>query len=215
MNRLFHTLRNIRSGGRAADTPRDDSDLSPDDEALLGFDNQIEVLCSYAERSAAYEDDLLGHLERIVEQLMQLQELMEKAIDDGEDRNALEYLRLAARLRPQRELLEQELRAFLMVATDLIGKVKTLVEYRDEARQFARDASLSPAATHVLTSTMNSLTRNFVLLERVTKARHQTLSERLGQQITTIIDDRELDLELATYILNRRRAIGPGTREEE
>src|SRR5688572_24192213 len=99
MNRLFHTLRNIRSGGRAADTARDDSDLPPD-EALSGFDNQIEVLCSYAERSAAYEDDLLGHLERIVEQLMQLQELMEKAIDDGEDRNALEYLRLAARLRP-------------------------------------------------------------------------------------------------------------------
>jgi hypothetical protein len=89
------------------------------------------------------------------------------------------------------------------------------MEYINEARQFARDASLSPAATHILNNTLNRLTRNFVMLERVAKARHKVLPDRLAQQITTIIDDRELDLELATYILNRRRAIGPGGRTRE
>jgi hypothetical protein len=208
MNRLFHTLRGIvdRSGAQ----PRADAAPSPGEEALPGFDNRIEVLSSYAERSAAYEDDLLAHLDQIIDQLAQLQEYMESAIDNGADRDALEYLRLAVRLRPQRDLLEQELKAFHVVAAELIQRVNTLMQYLDEARSFAYDATLSPAATYYLDFTLNRLTRYFVMLERVTKVRHQTLPDRLAQQITVVIDDRKLDLELATYILSRRRSLGSG-----
>src|SRR5262249_40369091 len=145
-----------------------------------------------------------------VDQLTQLQEHMEAAIDYGADRDALEYLRLAVRLRPQRDLLEQELKAFHSVAAELIQHVNTLMQYLDEARSFAFDATLIPAATYYLDFTLNRLTRYFVMLERVTKARHQTLPERLAQHITVVIDDRQLDLELATYILNRRRSLGSG-----
>ncbi len=223
MNRLFQTLRGIvekstdkpaadqgRAGGR-----RGQSQRSSADAALPGFDNQIAVLCSYAERSAAYEDDLLANLERIVDELAQLQEYMEQAIDAGADRDALEYLRLAARIRPQRDLLDQELKTFHVVASDLIRQVNTLLEYRDEARQFAHNTALSPAATHILNKILNRLTRYFVMLERVTKARHQSLPDRLAEQITNVIDDRQLDLELATYILKRRRAIGTGRRGQD
>src|SRR5437762_9055846 len=135
MNRLFQTLRGIVD--KSADR-RGESSAS-----LPGFDNRIEVLCSYAERSAAYEDDLLANLERIVDQLAQLQEYMERAIDEGADRDALEYLRLAARIRPQRDLLDQELKSFHVVASDLIRQVKLLQQYRDEAREFASNSSLS------------------------------------------------------------------------
>jgi hypothetical protein len=44
----------------------------------------------------------------------------------------------------------------------------------------------------------------------VATARRRALPERLAQQLTQVIDDRQLDLELANYILNRRRALGPG-----
>src|SRR5258706_137734 len=67
MNRLFHTLRSIVD--RSGDQPRADAEPSPGEEALPGFDNRIEVLSSYAERSAAYEDDLLAHLDQIIDQL--------------------------------------------------------------------------------------------------------------------------------------------------
>jgi hypothetical protein len=203
MNRLFKTLRGI------VDKSSDKHDRSSD-EALASFDNRIEVLASYAERSAAYEDDLLANLDRIVDQLSQLQEVMERAIDEGADRDALEYLRLAVRIRPQRDLLDQELQSFHVVAADLIRQVNTLREYRDEARQFVRDNTLSPAASAVLDRTLDRLTRYFVMLERVTKERHQSLPDRLAEQITLVMDDRQLDLELATYILARRRSIGSG-----
>ncbi len=216
MNRLFHTLRGIVE--KSADKPsgrRSRAESALDDQALLGFDNRVEVLCSYAERSAAYEDELVANLEGVIDQLSLLQESMEQAIDNGADRDALEYLRLAARIRPQRDLLDQELKAFHVVASDLIRQVNVLLEYRDEARQFAHNATLSPAATRVLNKTLDRLTRYFVMLERVTKARHETLPERLAEQITSVIDDRQLDLELATYILSRRRAIGSGGRGRE
>ncbi len=206
MNRLFQTLRNIVEKPR----PEIDAPAEGTAEALPGFDNRLEVLCSYAERSAAYEDDLTASLDRIVEQLEQLQDCMELALDEGYDRDALEYLRLAARLRPQRDLLQHELLAFRTVADDLIARVNTLMNYVDEARDYARDATLSPAATIFLDATMNRLTRYFVLLERVTRARHQSLPDRLAKDIGSVIDDRQLDLELATYILNRRRALSSG-----
>ena len=210
MNRLFHTLRGI------VDKPRAEPEAEPvgdaADATLSEFDNRIEVLCSYAERSAAYEDDLAANYDEVIEQLNQLQELMETALDAGEDRDALEYLRLAVRIRPQRDMLERELRAFHTVADDLISRVNTLMEYIDEAREFARNSSLSPAATYFLNATLNRLTRYFIMLERVTRSRHRALPDRLAEQISVVVDDRQLDLELATYILSRRRALGAGRR---
>ncbi|MCC7446971.1 MAG: hypothetical protein IT324_06110 [Anaerolineae bacterium] len=206
MNRLFQHLRNI------VNQTQTEAAYEPElvAEALPGFDNRVEVLCKYAERSAAYEDDLVARYDEVADQLAQLQQLMEGALDEGQDRDALEYLRLAVRIRPQRDLLDHELRAFHAVASDLIRRVNTLMEYIDEAREYARTAELSPAATYYLDATLNRLTRYFVLLERVTIARHRALPQRLTEQIIDVVDDRELDLELATYILQRRRAIGSG-----
>jgi dihydroneopterin aldolase len=204
MNRLFHTLRGI------VDKPRPAPETTDDALSLSNFDSRIEVLCSYAERSAAYEDDLAANYDEVVEQLTRLQELMEASLDAGEDRDALEYLRLAVRIRPQRDLLDRELRAFHSVAAELIARVNTLMEYLDEARQYAENAALSPAATFFLDATLNRLTRYFIMLERVTRTRHRALPERLAQQITDVVDDRQLDLELATYILSRRRALSSG-----
>jgi hypothetical protein len=204
MNRLFQTLRNIVE--KPAATVQEPAD------ALPGFDNRLTVLCTYAERSATYEDELTVRYNEVADDLARLQELMEDALDRGEDRDALEYLRLAVRLRPQRDLLEQELRAFHAVAWDLIRRVNTLKDYADEAREYARNADLSPAATYFLDTTMNRLTRYFVMLERVTRNRHNSLPERLAAQIVDVVDDRQLDLELATHILSRRRALGPGRR---
>ncbi len=152
MNRLFQTLRNIVEKP-AVEEPA---------EALPGFDNRLAVLCTYAERSATYEDELTARYNEVADDLARLQELMEGALDSGEDRDALEYLRLAVRLRPQRDLLEQELRAFHAVAWDLIQRVNTLNDYADEAREFARNADLSPAATYFLDTILNRLTRYFV-----------------------------------------------------
>jgi hypothetical protein len=204
MNRLFKTLRNI------VDKPVSEQEAEQREDALPGFDSRIEVLSTYAERSAAYEEDLQNNFDQVADQLLQLQELMEATIDAGRDRDALEYLRLAARLRPQRDLLDQELRAFHAVASDLIRRVNTLMDYIEEAREFARDGELSPAATYYLDATLNRLTRYFVMLERVTRQRHRTLRDRLAAQILLVVDDRQLDLELATYILQRRRALGSG-----
>src|SRR6266700_2765720 len=100
MNRLFNSLRSF------VEKPRPEASVWQD--ALPGFDNRIEVLCRYAERASAYEDDLQANHDEVMDQLSQLQGMMEIALDDGQDANALEYLRLAARLRPQRDLLERE-----------------------------------------------------------------------------------------------------------
>lgn len=204
MNRLFNTLRNL------VDKPAPAPDRPAKVEALPGFDNRVSVLCNYAERAAAYEDDLTYHYEEIMGQLGDLQELMERCLDNGHDRDALEYLRLAARLRPQRDLLDREIQSFHSVAGELIRRVNTLTEFADEAREFANDADLSPAATYYLDAAMTRLTRYFVLLERVAKNRHHDLPERLTTAISGIVDDRQLDLELAGYILARRRALGSG-----
>jgi hypothetical protein len=211
MNRLFQTLRGM------ANRPRPDQ---PDDESqsdapqalngITGFDNRIEVLTKYAERASAYEDDLLLNYEQIAENLSQLQQLMEMALDDTRDRDALEYLRLAVRLRPQRDLLEREIRAFTAVADELLRKIETLLENLDEARAYAQDGSFSPAATFMLDKVMTKLTRYFVLLERVAVARHKDLKQRLLAQMMLVIDDRQLDLELAQFILSRRKALSSG-----
>src|SRR5262249_19087445 len=98
MNRLFRTLRNIVERPQEAE---EESRAS----ILPGFDNRVEVLYRYAQNAAAYEDDLDGTLAQIDENLEALRIAMEAALDSGKDRDALEYLRLAARLRPQRDLL--------------------------------------------------------------------------------------------------------------
>ncbi|MEP7286240.1 MAG: hypothetical protein ABI947_10785 [Chloroflexota bacterium] len=204
MNRLFQTLRGL------LEKPQTTQDSAP--ESSNSFDNRIEVLSKYAERASGYEDELLMNLERVQETLAQLQERMEESLDEGKDSDALEYLRLAARLRPQRDLLDQEIRAFQAVATDLMTRIDTLMSNLDEARRYAQDVDLSPAATYALDAALNRLTRYFVLLERVAIARHRALPQRLAEQMMVVIDDRQLDLEFARFILSRRHALGPGRR---
>jgi hypothetical protein len=203
MNRLFQTLRGMRDKADAAENAEND--------ALAGFDNRIEVLYKYAERASAYEEDLTRNHEQIIDTLAQFHEMMLMALDSGKDRDALEYLRLAMRIRPQRDLIEREMQAFRAVADELIRRISTLMQNLDEAREYARNSDLSPAATYYLDQTLNRLTRYFVMLERVSIARHKALPQRLAEQMMTVIDDRQLDLELARFILSRRRALGSGT----
>lgn len=198
MNRLFNTLRNFVEKPQVIE------------DALPGFDNRVEVLYRYAERASAYEDELQANYDAVLDQLSQLQGMMEVAIEQGLDAHALEYLRLAARLRPQRDLLEQELAAFHSVADDLINRTSALLENLDEARMYARDGEISPAATYYLDGTLNKLTRYFVMLERIAITRHRNLPKRLAAETLKVVDDAQLDLELATFILNRRRALGSG-----
>ena len=205
MNRLFKTLKTIVERPQAAESDRPD--------ALPGFDNRVEVLYKYAETAVAYEDDLARNLTEVDTTLDSLRGAMEMSIDAGRDRDALEYLRLAARLRPQRDLLDIEIRSFHVLATDLIRRVTALMDNIDEARAYAHSADLSPATTQFLDQALTRLTRYFVMLERVARVRRQKLPDRLAAQIAHVIDDRELDLELANYILQRRRAIGSGERE--
>ena len=204
MNRLFQTLRNIVHRPAQPDGEPEYGDLLP------GFDDRVEVLVKYAEQAAAYTDDLNQNYEQIQSTMTQFQEMMEKAIDLGQDREALEYLRLAARIRPQNDLLEHELRTFRIVANDLIGRVNTLMENLDEAREFARRADLNPEVAGYLDEVLTRLTRYFVMLDRVATNRRYALPERLALKMTEVIDDRKLDLELARYILNRRRALQSG-----
>lgn len=203
MNRLFKTLRNI------VERPQ-----PVGGDALPGFDNRVEVLYKYAESAAAYEDDLDKNLTMIDDQLEMLRLHMEKALDAGKDRDALEYIRLAARLRPQQDLLNQEIRTFHAVAGDLVLRVTTLMDHLDEAHAYAQSNELSPAATDYLDSALTNLTRYFVMLERVARHRRSNLPNRLAEQMLLVLDDRQLDLELATYILNRRRAIGSGDHDQ-
>ena len=69
---------------------------------------------------------------------------------------------------------------------------------------------LNAAATEYLDSTLDRLTRYFIMLDRVSRQRRKELPDRLAQVMMQVIDDRKLDLELATYILARRRALGSG-----
>jgi len=207
MNNLFKTLRRFTERSRPAVS------TEPAQDALPGFYTRIDVLIKYAERASAYEDELIGSFDQIIDAIDQFQGLMEQALDEGRDRDALEYLRLAARIRPQRDLIDQELRAFHAVAADLLERFNTLIANLEEAREYARSAEPNPAATEYLDGALNRLTRYFVLLERVTIARHRALPERLAAQIGEVVDDRQLDLEMATFILQRRRALGSGRNE--
>ncbi len=181
-------------------------------DALPGFDSRIDVLCRYAQNAAGYEDDLLSAYHDVEEQLTALEDQTERALQSGKDRDALEYVRLLVRLRPQRDLLDYELRAFHGVATALIVRVDVLMENIEEARGYARSEALNPAATHYLDTTLTRLTRYFIMLERVAAARRRELPDRLAALTLQILDNRQLDRELANYILQRRRALGTGRR---
>ena len=91
---------------------------------------------------------------RVQERLDKLQARVESALDIGKDRDAFEFIRLAARLRPQFDLLDQEIKAFHAVAADLILRVNTLMDNIDEARLLAEDGDFSPAATLALDETL-------------------------------------------------------------
>ncbi|MBX3063800.1 MAG: hypothetical protein KF726_12540 [Anaerolineae bacterium] len=206
MKRLFSTLRQFVD--RKVELP----DYDPDYESIQlreieAFERRIDVLTRYAEQSMAYEEALTSNYERLEADLQKIKDLVEANIDAGKDRDALEFLRLAVRLRPQRDLVAYELNSFHAVADALIMRVNTLVAHLDEAREYARNARLSQAATQQLDATMTKLTRYFVLLERVAAARRQTLEQRLVAKLGEIIDDRKLDLEMASYVLARRRAL--------
>ncbi|HRE47361.1 MAG TPA: hypothetical protein PLD47_06500 [Aggregatilineales bacterium] len=205
MNRLFDKLRRIIE--KPALTPIVDAPPAP---ALSNFDARAEVLCKHAEQAAAYETDLMEHLERVEGQLAQLQVGMEAALDAGADQQAYEILRLAARFRPQKDLLHNEITAFGLVAGALIQRVDALVDNLDEARTLAADGSLNPVATKLLDTAITRLTRYFVLLERVAQTRRRALPDRLAESLLTVIDDRQLDFELARYVMARRRALGSG-----
>ena len=194
MNRLFSRLRSRR-----------DEPTAPD--ALPGFDDRVSVLCAYAQQAARYEDDLLATQQDVAGQLDECERLIEEALDLDRDRDALEYVRLAARLRPQHELLDHELRTFKAVAEELIIRLDSLLNHLDEARVYARSAEINTEATWYLDLTLTRLTRYFVMLDRVATARRHALPERLAELMTQVLDDRRLDLVLATYVLQRRRAL--------
>jgi hypothetical protein len=204
MNRLFDTLR----GWLDKNPTHTLNSAAPD--ALPGFDNRIEVLCHYAENAARYEDDLLASQAQISDNLGALEAGIDKCLLHGADRDALEYVRLMVRLRPQYELIDQELRSFHAVASELILRTNLVMQHIDEARQYAASARLNPAATNYLDDTLTKLTRYFVMLERVAEVRRRELPARLAALTLSVIDNRRLDMELANYILQRRRALGSG-----
>lgn len=213
MRKLFNTLRNIVERTTGERTRREQGPSAPDEGSaeqvaiLDQFDSRMDVLTSYAEQALGYEDTLTNHIDRLTVELDQIRQAVEQCIDKGRDRDALEFLRLAVRLRPQLELVQGELGAFHAVADALIMKVNALVGHITEARIYANSATMNPDMPVQLNDTMTKLTRYFVMLERVTAARRDSLPERLMGQMTTIIDDRRLDVELATYVLARRRGI--------
>lgn len=206
MNRLFNTLRRIVEGARP-------DAASPALPALPDFEERVDELFRYSEQAAAYEDDLTGYAQQLRVRLDQFADRINRAIDAGRDRDAFELVRLAARIRPQYDLVNQEMHMFHAVAADLIERVNRLIEHLDEARALARDGRLNPTATRQLDETLKRLVRYFELLERVSTARRQALPGRLAEKLTAVIDDRHLDLQLARYVLARRRALGPGKSE--
>jgi len=201
MNRLFHPIR------RMVEKPQAEAQPEP---PLPGFENRVEVLYTYAQRAAEYEDDLTAHYEQIRANLDRVEARIGQALEEGRDRDAFEFVRLAARLRPQYDLLDFELRAFGSVSSELILRVNMLMDNLDEARTLAQNGALNPAATEALDAALTRLTRYFVMLERVATTRRRALPERLAEQMLRVLDDRQLDLELARYVLARRRALGTG-----
>ncbi|MCC7208782.1 MAG: hypothetical protein IT323_15850 [Anaerolineae bacterium] len=209
MNRLFNTLRRI-----VERAPRGDDQHIEEREtafpALPDFEERVEVLFRHAEQAAAYEDDLADYVRQLRARLESLLARIDGLIDQGRDGDAFEVVRIAARIRPQYDLVNQEMQAFHAVAGDLIERVDNLIDNLDEARALAADGRANPNATAHLDAAMTRLTRHFVMLERVSRARRTTLPDRLAQQLTAVLDDRKLDLQLARYVLARRRALGPG-----
>ena len=206
MNRLFSRLRNRRDNPTEAATEN-----VPD--ALPGFEQRLAVLYEHAQQAARYEDELLRSRGEVADQLQQYENRIEHSIDRGQDRKALEYVRMAARLRPQYDLLDNELRSFTNVANALTARLDLLLQHIDEAREFAHSATLNAQATHYLDLTLTRLTRYFVLLERVAAMRRRELPDRLAAAMLQVIDDRRLDLALATYILRRRQGLNAGNND--
>jgi hypothetical protein len=186
LNRLFRTLREFVNKTPSAAADPSTAEAGGVD-ALPGFDNRIEVLTRYAESAAHYEDDLVKAKTAVEENLAMFEQGVEMMLDAGQDRDALEYVRLMVRLRPQVELLNAEIQNFHAVASALILRTNMLIQNLDEARIYARSFTLNPEATMYL-----------------------DLPDRLAEVMMQVIDDRKLDLELATYILARRRALGSG-----
>jgi phage shock protein A len=205
MNRLFNTLRRI-----VERAPRGVEDQEAALPALPDFEERVEVLFHHAEHAAAYEDDLADYVRQLRARLESLSARIDGLIDQGRDQDAFEVVRIAARIRPQYDLVNQEIQAFHAVAGDLIDRVDRLIANLDEARALAGDERANPAATARLDVALTRLSRHFVMLERVAQARRATLPDRLAQQLTAVLDDRKLDLQLARYVLARRRALGPG-----
>ena len=206
MNRLFSRLRSRRD--QAANVAPD-ADSMP--EALPGFEMRLAVLYGHAQQAARYEDELLRSRDEVVGQLQQYEARIEQCIYQGRDRQALEFIRLAARLRPQYDLIDSELHAFSNVANALTARLDLLLQHVEEARQYAHSAAINAQATYYLDLTLTRLTRYFVLLERVSASRRRELPDRLAASMLQVIDDRQLDLTLATYILQRRQALSSGT----
>ncbi|MFQ3534958.1 MAG: hypothetical protein SNJ58_03690 [Aggregatilineales bacterium] len=207
MNRLFETLRGFVSRPRSEPTQAPTSETP---KVLSGFEGRLAALYNYAEQAAAYERDLEARLAEAQANMDRLEAAVEAMLDAGRDRDAFEYLRLAARLRPQRDLLDGELRAFHAVASELQRRVALLLDNQAAASQIASDVTANPQAARTLDRVLNQLTRYFVMLDRVARARRRELPERLALAVSHILDDRQLDLELANYVLQRRRALNDG-----
>jgi len=207
MNRLFETLRGL-IGRSHSEAPKPATPERP--SLLTGFEARLATLYHYAEQAAAYERDLEARLAEAQGHMDQLEATVEAMIAAGRDREAFEYLRLAARLRPQRDLLDHELRAFQTVAAELQRRVALLMDNRAAAQRIAQDVAANAQAARTLERVLNQLTRYFVMLDRVAKARRRELPNRLALAMTRVIDDRQLDLELANYVLQRRRTLSAG-----
>ena len=126
MNRLFNTLRRI-----VERSPRGTGDHEAAIPALPDFEDRVEVLFHHAEQAAAYEDDLADYVRQLRTRLESLSARIDGLIDQGRDRDALEVVRIAARIRPQYDLVNQEMQAFHAVAGDLIERVDRLIDNLD------------------------------------------------------------------------------------
>jgi hypothetical protein len=209
LNRLFTRLRDLVSGPPGGSIPGR-APTRPAPPVIADFDGRVEALCRYAEHAAFYEDDLIKARQEVEQQIQMLEGAVERALKTGHDRDALEFVRLMVRLRPQIELLNREIHNFHAVAAELILRTNTLVLNLDEARNLAQVAGLNPDATLLLDRALTNLTRYFVMLERVAGRRRQELPDRLAALMMQVVDNRTLDMELARYILQRRRALGTG-----
>lgn len=207
MRRMFQSLRTFLNDRQAEQSQRQAEQTPP---ILANFEARVELLAAHAEQATSYEDDLLAQGAQLQSDMDAMREQMESSIDAGRDRDALEFLRLAVRLRPGRDLIETELRGFRAVSDELTRRAQALFDNLDSANDLAANARLHPNAAYALDLALTRLTRYFVLLERVAYHRRASLGSRLAERLNVMIDDRKLDLELASYVLARRRALNGG-----